>query len=86
MMIHALELELHQRPEVLERILRVARHRGFKIIKMNMRSTSDVDATMELEVDSERTVDLLSNQFTKLVDVTQCRVLSSTQTAQTASL
>ncbi|GGI80465.1 acetolactate synthase [Shewanella gelidii] len=86
MMIHALELELHQRPEVLERILRVARHRGFKIIKMNMRSTSDVDATMELEVDSERTVDLLSNQLTKLVDVTQCRVLSSTQTAQTASL
>ncbi|MCL1097580.1 acetolactate synthase 2 small subunit [Shewanella gelidii] len=85
-MIHALELELHQRPEVLERILRVARHRGFKIIKMNMRSTSDVDATMELEVDSERTVDLLSNQLTKLVDVTQCRVLSSTQTAQTASL
>lgn len=85
-MIHSLEIELHQRPEVLERILRVARHRGFKIIKMNMRNTSELDASMELEVESDRTIDLLSNQLTKLVDVTQCRVILSSQQTQSASL
>lgn len=75
-MIHTLELELHQRPEVLERVLRVTRHRGFKVTMMNMRSGQNNHSHLDLEVDSERAIELLSNQLTKLVDVTQCKVLS----------
>lgn len=74
-MIHTLELELHQRPEVLERVLRVTRHRGFKVTMMNMRSGPNNQSHLDLEVDSDRAIELLSNQLTKLVDVTQCKVL-----------
>ncbi len=75
-MIHTLELELQQRPEVLERVLRVTRHRGFKVTMMNMRASNNANTRLDLEVDSEREISLLSNQLTKLVDVTQCRVLA----------
>lgn len=84
-MIHSLELTVQQRPEVLERVLRVTRHRGFTITQMQMRMNDDASLSLDMEVDSERAIELLSNQLNKLIDVTQCKVLLPLSLQQTAN-
>lgn len=84
-MIHSLELTVQQRPEVLERVLRVARHRGFRITQLQMRQNDDASLSLDMEVDSERAIELLSNQLNKLIDVTQCKVLLPLSLQQTAN-
>jgi acetolactate synthase II small subunit len=74
MMMHNLEITVQQRPEVIERVLRVTRHRGFKITQMHMRTNEDTSLAIELWVEAERAIELLSNQLDKLIDVTQCKV------------
>ncbi|QIR16268.1 acetolactate synthase 2 small subunit [Shewanella aestuarii] len=73
-MMHNLELTVQQRPEVIERVLRVTRHRGFKITQMQMHTNEDSSLAIELWVEAERAIELLSNQLDKLIDVTQCKV------------
>lgn len=73
-MIHSLELTVQQRPEVIERVLRVVRHRGFTITEMQMRMNEDASLSLDMSVDSERAIELLSSQLNKLIDVTQCKV------------
>ncbi|MGL4447224.1 acetolactate synthase 2 small subunit [Shewanella sp.] len=84
-MIHSLELTVQHRPEVLERVLRVTRHRGFKVRQMQMRMNDDASLSLDMEVDSERAIELLSQQLNKLIDVTQCKVLLPISLPQTAS-
>ncbi|PIJ50455.1 acetolactate synthase 2 small subunit [Erwinia sp. OLTSP20] len=70
MMQHQLSIEARFRPEILERILRVVRHRGFTVCTMNMASTSNADnINIEMTIASQRPVDLLSTQLRKLMDV-----------------
>ncbi|MCL6413915.1 acetolactate synthase 2 small subunit, partial [Pantoea agglomerans] len=38
---HQLSIQARFRPEVLERVLRVTRHRGFKVCAMNMVQTTN---------------------------------------------
>ncbi|QSX29791.1 acetolactate synthase 2 small subunit [Shewanella cyperi] len=83
-MIQHLEVTLQHSPEVVERVLRVTRHRGFRVTCMNMRLT-DNSVALDMEVDSERAIELLSNQLNKLVDVTGCRVLSPVALSKVAS-
>lgn len=70
MMQHQLAVQARLRPETLERVLRVVRHRGFTLCAMNM-ETGDYAGSIniELTVESLRPVELLSSQLTKLVDV-----------------
>lgn len=56
------------RPEVLERLLRVIRHRGFTVVAMVMHLT-DNQVHVVFTVKSERALSLLLNQLTKLPDV-----------------
>jgi acetolactate synthase II small subunit len=57
-------------PETLERVLRVVRHRGFQICAMNMETAADArNINIELTVASQRPVELLFSQLSKLVDV-----------------
>jgi acetolactate synthase regulatory subunit len=65
---NTLKLTLNSSPEVLERVLRVARHRGFKVELMSWQSEQ---STLEITVSSERNIRLLSKQLEKLIDVTQ---------------
>jgi acetolactate synthase II small subunit len=65
---NTLKLVLNSSPEVLERVLRVARHRGFKVELLNWQSES---ATLELSVSSLRPIHLLIKQLEKLIDVAQ---------------
>lgn len=70
MMQHQLAIQARFRPEILERILRVIRHRGFHICSMNMDKTLDGDnVNIELTVNSPRPLALLYAQLTKLSDV-----------------
>ncbi len=70
MMQHQLALQARFRPETLERVLRVVRHRGFQVCSMNM--VADINPeniNIELTVASPRSIDLLFSQLSKLVDV-----------------
>ena len=65
--------------------MRVTRHRGFTITQMQMRMNDDASLSLDMEVDSERAIELLSNQLNKLIDVTQCKVLLPLSLQQTAN-
>ncbi|EGT5763419.1 acetolactate synthase 2 small subunit [Cronobacter sakazakii] len=70
MMQHQLAVQARFRPETLERVLRVVRHRGFQICAMNMETGANAEnINIELTVASPRPVELLFSQLSKLVDV-----------------
>ncbi|MEY4921379.1 MAG: acetolactate synthase 2 small subunit [Yersinia sp. (in: enterobacteria)] len=76
MMHHQLSIQARFRPEMLERVLRVVRHRGFQVCAMNMLPMiNDENVNIELTVASWRPVDLLSSQLNKLMDVTCVEIL-----------
>jgi acetolactate synthase II, small subunit len=65
---YTFELTAQHRPEVLERILRVIRLRGFTVTNMDM-ALVDTQVRLKITVKSDRTFDLLVNQLAKLPDV-----------------
>ena len=67
-MEHQIDLTAQHRPEVLERILRVVRHRGFTVTQMDMQLI-DGKVRLKFNVKSDRTLDLLVSQLEKLPDV-----------------
>ena len=71
-MEHQIELTAQHRPEVLERILRVVRHRGFTVTQMDMQLVDD-KVRLKFTVKSDRTLDLLVSQLEKLPDVMEIK-------------
>ena len=71
-MEHQIDLTAQHRPEVLERILRIARHRGFTVTQMDMQLIDD-KVRLKFTVKSDRTLDLLVNQLEKLPDVMEIK-------------
>ena len=71
-MEHQIELTAQHRPEVLERILRVVRHRGFTVTQMDMQLI-DEKVRLKFTVKSDRTLDLLVSQLEKLPDVIEMK-------------
>lgn len=63
-----IDLTAQHRPEVLERILRVIRHRGFTVTQMDMQLIDD-KVRLKFTVKSDRTLELLVSQLEKLPDV-----------------
>lgn len=65
---YQLTLKANKRPETLERILRVIRHRGFEVKSLKVEANN---ATFELELTlvSQRQISLLVHQLEKLFDV-----------------
>ncbi|MFQ6372452.1 acetolactate synthase 2 small subunit [Shewanella sp. YIC-542] len=82
-MIHHLVLTLEQRPEVLERVLRVTRHRGFRVCNMHMSEQDDQRLLLNIMVDSDKAIELLSRQLDKLMDVAACVVKGRQELART---
>ena len=66
------DLIAQHRPEVLERVLRVIRLRGFTVTNMDM-SLVDTQVQLKITVKSDRTFDLLVNQLAKLPDVIEIK-------------
>ena len=65
---YTFDLIAQHRPEVLERVLRVIRLRGFTVTNMDM-ALLDTLVHLKITVKSDRTFDLLVNQLAKLPDV-----------------
>ncbi|MFU2047038.1 MULTISPECIES: acetolactate synthase 2 small subunit [Avibacterium] len=65
---YELSIRANRRPETLERLLRVMRHRGFEVIKLQTESLQQ-EIALHVVVQSERAVELLVNQLVKLPDV-----------------
>ena len=84
MMQHQVAVQARFNPETLERVLRVVRHRGFQICAMNMETATDAqNINIELTVASQRPVELLFSQLSKLVDVARVDIQQrSTPTQQ----
>ncbi len=61
-------IKANKRPETLERLLRVIRHRGFEVLSLNAENNG-TEMTLNVAVQSERAVELLLNQLVKLPDV-----------------
>ena len=71
-MEHQIELTAQHRPEVLERILRVIRHRGFTVTQMDMQLIED-KVRLKFTVKSDRTLELLVSQLEKIYDVVEIK-------------
>ena len=67
-----IELTAQHRPEVLERILRVVRHRGFTVTQMDMQLIDD-KVRLKFTIKSDRTLDLLVSQLEKIYDVVEIK-------------
>ena len=65
---YTFKLTAQYRPEVLERVLRVIRLRGFTVTNMDM-ALVETQVRLKITVKSDRTLDLLVNQLAKLPDV-----------------
>ena len=67
---HTFNLIAANQPAVVERILRVIRHRGFTLHSFELKATSK-GLEIDFKVESSRAVNLLFNQLEKLYDVRQ---------------
>ncbi|MFM2485455.1 acetolactate synthase 2 small subunit [Celerinatantimonas yamalensis] len=77
---HSFAMQTRATPEVLERVLRVTRHRGFQIQSMQVDEIDNRQALrIRLTVYSERPISLLLNQLNKLIDVAQINELCTDQ-------
>ncbi|QLB12260.1 acetolactate synthase small subunit [Bisgaardia hudsonensis] len=65
---YELSIIANRRPETLERLLRVVRHRGFEVVTLQTELLED-QIKLQLQVQSTRAIDLLKNQLAKLYDV-----------------
>ena len=74
---YLLDIKADDKPVLLERVLRVIRHRGFivKQVAGTQNKESKV-ASVEIIVDSDRPISFLVNQIEKLWDVRTVDVIS----------
>ncbi|AWW34182.1 acetolactate synthase 2 small subunit [Mannheimia varigena] len=68
MQTYQLTLRANKRPETLERILRVIRHRGFELKSLNVESDERI-FNLTLTLSSQRPLTLLTHQLEKLFDI-----------------
>lgn len=68
-MIHTLCLQAQNRPAVLERLLRVTRHRGFAVTDMTVHPDTPERFDISLAVTGERPIHTLLHQLEKLHEV-----------------
>ncbi len=79
-MKHHLTIELANQAVAVERFLRVARHRGFRLTAMNLSASGDL-FQLNISVDSDKPIYLLTQQLSKLVDVRQVNLQQYQQQA-----
>ncbi|MEH6453091.1 MAG: acetolactate synthase 2 small subunit [Psychromonas sp.] len=82
-MNHLLIIQAQNSPELPERILRIVRHRGFKIQKFVAESNEDQKIlNITLNVFSDRPVSLLSKQIEKTFGIIQVTILEHNSNQQ----
>ena len=71
-MKYSVTIKANNSPELLERLLRVCRHRGFSVQNINGETTDNEQSLdVSLTVCSDRPISLLSKQLEKLFGVTR---------------
>lgn len=72
-----LVIRARYRPEILERVLRVIRHRQFEIEKIYMyrKENNENNVSIKILVNSNRKISLLYNQLIKLIDIFDIEIL-----------
>lgn len=68
MKTYDLTIQANPRPETLERLLRVIRHRGFTVLRLSAENNGEI-IRLQTTVQSERELPLLVHQLVKLPDV-----------------
>ncbi len=72
---HTLTIRTRNDAVAVERLLQVTRYRGFQLVGMQLREEADQQGmVIELQVQSERPLSLLTGQLAKLYDVLQLDV------------
>ncbi len=73
---YLLDIKADDKPVLLERVLRVTRHRGFiiKQVAATQNHASHI-ASVEIIVDSDRPISFLVNQIEKLWDIKTVEVI-----------
>ncbi|GLS92606.1 acetolactate synthase [Psychromonas marina] len=72
-----LTIESQNSPELLERLLRVVRHRGFNVQTLQAETTdNEQNLHLSLTVYSEREISLLTKQLEKIFGVTKVSLLA----------
>ncbi len=75
---HQLTISARPRPEMVERLLRVVRHRGFQLNAIHMESAVDCqELSLTVTVASTRPIESLQAQLAKLIDIIQVEVAAS---------
>ncbi|MGY4026447.1 acetolactate synthase 2 small subunit [Aeromonas rivuli] len=72
--VNTLEIHAKSRPEVMERVLRVVRHRGFNLNALHMEQDCQ-QLRITVTVESTRPIAQLWSQLVKLVDVSRVDAL-----------
>ncbi|TEA26416.1 acetolactate synthase 2 small subunit [Candidatus Schmidhempelia bombi] len=67
--LNQLTIIAHNQLGILERILRVIRHRGGRITAINMQLRESNIININIVLESQRPIELLKKQLIKLVDV-----------------
>lgn len=83
-MSYILQIEAQNQPSVLERVLQTTRYRGFKISGFTMKLESNNRLSMEMIIDSDKAIHLLTSQLDKLYDLTSIELLQSETSAALA--
>jgi len=74
---YLLDIKADDKPVLLERVLRVIRHRGFIVKQVaGTQNHESKIASVEIIVDSDRPISFLVNQIEKLWDVRTVDVIS----------
>ncbi|WP_411360629.1 acetolactate synthase 2 small subunit [Pseudidiomarina sp. YC-516-91] len=68
-------------PVAIERVLQVARYRGFNVVGMNLTRDSELEQRLVLEIASERNIELLVKQLAKIYHVRELKVGAEFQLA-----
>ncbi|EGA65078.1 acetolactate synthase 2 small subunit [Vibrio brasiliensis] len=77
---YLIDIKADDKPVLLERVLRVVRHRGFTVRQVaGTQNHESKIASVEIIVDSDRPISFLTNQIEKLWDV---RTVEVTQIAR----
>ncbi|MCQ8879242.1 acetolactate synthase 2 small subunit [Pseudoalteromonas shioyasakiensis] len=77
-MKHSLTVTLKNQSVAVERFLRVVRHRGFDLTHFQL-NLSDGYYELDMTVDSDKPIYLLTTQLAKLIDVKQVTLQSVPQ-------
>lgn len=67
-------LLIDHHPVGIERVLQVARYRGFNVIGMQLSRVSDSEQRLQLEICSNRNIELLVKQLAKIYHVRQLNI------------